>query len=383
MKDRPLKVCFFGTYRANYIRHQVLLTRLASAGVEVIECHQRLWRDEHDRVQAASGGWLRPDFVWRVLRAYARLIYQYLTTEDHDIVIVGYPGQFDVLLARLLSWLRRKPLVWDILMSVYLIAKERHLDQKSALTVKSLQWVEWIACRLPDALFLDTQVYINWFSDTYHIPAERFHLAPLGADEKLFQPKPEIGTDGDKFTVIYYGTFNPNSGITFIIEAARLLQNQPEIHFELVGGGPDWDKVQELIQKYRLSNINITEWQDIKVLIKRAQRADIILGTFGTSPQALLTVQNKIYQGLAMAKVVLTGGSPAVSEFLEHKKHLYLVKRADPQAIAAAIEILKENPSLRESLAKNGYNLFLERLTTARLGSQFAAQLNKIVRQNK
>jgi glycosyltransferase involved in cell wall biosynthesis len=379
MTDRPLKVCFFGTYRANYIRHQVLLARLASAGVDVIECHQRLWLGDQDRIDAASGRWLHPGFIWRVLLAYIRLTFQYLTIEDHDIVIVGYPGQFDVLPARILSWLRRKHMVWDILMSIYLIAKERNLDQESALTVKSLKLVEWVACRLPDALFLDTRAYIDWFSKTYHIPTSRFQLTPLGADENLFRPKSKAKQSVDKFTVIYYGTFNPNSGIIYIIEAAHLLKNQVNIHFELIGGGPQWELIKENINNYNLTNITTIEWLEIDKLVKRAQQAQIILGTFGTTPQALLTVQNKIYQGLAMSKAVLTGASPAVDEIFKHEKHLYLTDRANPQAIAYGIKTLYDKPLMRHSLAESGYNLFLEHFTTAKLGAQLKEQLLEIV----
>jgi hypothetical protein len=115
MKDarRPLRVCYFGTYRAEYSRNQILLEGLRRSGVEVFECHETLWRGIEDRVQTASGGWLRPGFWWRVLRAYGRLVWHYGQLPDHDVVMVGYPGQLDVFLARLLSWLRRKPLAWD------------------------------------------------------------------------------------------------------------------------------------------------------------------------------------------------------------------------------------------------------------------------------
>ena len=74
MNAQPLRVCYFGTYRANYSRNQIMIEGLRCNGVEVIECHETLWHGIEDRVQTASGGWLHPSFVCRVARVYWRLL---------------------------------------------------------------------------------------------------------------------------------------------------------------------------------------------------------------------------------------------------------------------------------------------------------------------
>ena len=131
---RPLRVCYFGTYRADYARNRLMIEGLRRNGVEVIECHERLWRGVEDRVQAVTGKWKSPAFARRVLGAYGRLIWKYFAMRpDYDVMVVGYPGQFDLFLARLLSWQRRRPLVWDIFMSIYLVAVERKLHARSAM----------------------------------------------------------------------------------------------------------------------------------------------------------------------------------------------------------------------------------------------------------
>ena len=38
---------------------------------------------------------------------------------QHDVVVVGYLGQLDVLLIRPFTWLRDVPLVWDTFLSLY------------------------------------------------------------------------------------------------------------------------------------------------------------------------------------------------------------------------------------------------------------------------
>src|SRR5690349_16649011 len=205
MPSLPLRVCYFGTYRADYSRNQIMLEGLRRNDVVVVECHEPLWHGIEDRVRVASGGWRRPGFWWRLLRAYWRLVWQHAQLPDYDVMLVGYPGQLDVFLARLLSWWRHKPLVWDIFMSIYLIALERGLDKRSRLSINLLRWLEWAATRLPHRLIIDTSEYAAWLQATHQVAAARFCLVPTGADNRLFQPAVRVDQADDFVYVIYYG----------------------------------------------------------------------------------------------------------------------------------------------------------------------------------
>ena len=374
-----MRVCYFGTYRANYSRNQIMIEGLRRNGVEVVECQQRLWHGLEDRVRVASGGWLRPSFWWRVLRTYARLLRRYRRVGDYDVLIVGYPGQFDVFLARLLSRLRHRPLVWDIFMSIYLIALERGLTEQSRTTVNLIRRVERMACRLPDLLILDTVEYVAWFGATHGVPSERFRLIPTGADDRVFRPVANKSADEGLFRVVYYGTFIPNHGVEHIVEAARLLADDPSISFELIGEGPDKDKAVALARRYNLSNVDFVGWLSKEELMKRVSKADICLGVFGTTPQSLMTVQNKIYEGLAMARPVITGDAPAVRQALVHGEHVYLCERANPQALADAVRTLKADPDLRRRLAESGHRLYREKFDLQHNGARYAAHLRELV----
>lgn len=373
-----MRVCYFGTYRAEYSRNQIMIEGLRRAGVEVIECQEELWRGIDDRARAASGGWKSPKFVWRAIRIYLRLFRKFLRINEFDVLIVGYPGQFDVFLAWLLAWIRRKPLVWDIFMSIYLIAMERGLDNKSHLTIKGLRWIEKMACRLPDLLILDTKEYARWFGKTHGVPFSRFRLVPTGADDRVFQPADVPIKVDNIFRIIYYGTFIPNHGVTYIVEAARLLEKDPDLQFELVGDGPELATAEQFVEQYSLSNVSFVKWLDKQALVRQVRHADVCLGAFGTTPQSIMTIQNKIYEGLAMAKPVITGDSPAVRETFEDGINLCLVERANPEALANAISHLKSNPDLREKIAWNGYILFLENYSLAHLGILFKQHLLKV-----
>jgi glycosyltransferase involved in cell wall biosynthesis len=374
-----VRVCYFGTYRADYARNEMMIESLRRNGVEVIECHEQLWHGIEDRVEVTGGGWRNPAFWRRVVGAYRRLLRRYHHVGEYDILIVGYPGQMDVILARVLSWWRHRPLVWDIFMSIYLIAIERGLATRSRAGVCLLRLLESLACRLPDLLILDTDEYVAWFRSTYGLPASRFRLVPTGADDRTFHPLPDRELSTDRFRVLYYGTFIPNHGVEYVVEAARLLADTEGICFEFIGDGPERPKAQALVERHGLSNVEFVGWLERGKLLQRITGADLCLGAFGTTPQSLMTVQNKIYEGLATARPVLTGDSPAIRHLLTHGEHVYLCPRADPVALANAIRLLRSDSAMRCRLAENGQRLFMERFDLAHNGQRYASHLTELL----
>lgn len=379
-----MKVCYFGTYRTAYSRNQIMIEGLRRAGVEVIECQVPLWTGIEDRVQAALGGWTRPRFLRRVLSTYRRLLAAIRPVGDFDLLMLGYPGQIDVYLARLLAWQRRRPLVLDVFMSIYLIATERGLVVRKPLTGKLVWWLERIACLLPDHLILDTAEYVEWFHETYGLAQSRFSLVPTGADDRIYRPvEPPQPHAGDPFRVLYYGSYIPLHGVEHLVRAAALLRDQDDVVFELIGEGPEKEKAMTLAGQLGLTNVRFVGWLDKESLPARVAEADVCLGVFGVSEQSTRTIQNKIYEGLAMRKPVITGDSPTVSNALVHGRHAYLVPRSDPVALAEAILALKGDPELRARLAVEGHAHFQSHFTPTVLGQQTRAILEAVIGRHR
>lgn len=377
--NKPLRVCYFGTYRENYSRNQMMIAGLKLNGAIVCECHETLWHGIEDRVRVVSGDWLRPSFWWRLLQVYWKLVKRFYKLEDFDVLVTGYPGHLDVFLARILTWIKHRPLVWDIFMSIYLIALERGLDRHNRLSVKLLQIIEGLALKLPTKLIIDTQEYVKWFTLNYRVSQERFRLVPTGADDRIFKPMDKTPSIDGKFRVLYAGTFIPNHGVMYIVEAAKCLESEADVSFELIGSGPDLHVVQQYVRQNRLANVEFFDWMEKDQLCKRIMQADVCLGAFGTTPQSLMTVQNKIYETLASAKPLISGDSPAARQVLTHAENAYLCRRADGQSLADAIRVLRDDSSLRNRIAQNGYNLFAQKYNLVNNGKLFHSILLEVI----
>lgn len=369
-----MKVLYFGTYDRDYVHNQIMMAGLRAAGVEVVECHAPLWPDTESKVAAANrANWL--GLAWRTARVYARLLRAYWPLRhSYDVMVLGYTGHFDVFPARLLTWLAGKPLVLDILMSLYLIAYERGLAAQHLLRV-----MEWFAYRLPDLLLLDTPEQAAWFEQAFGVARTRFHLVPLGADNRFFYPRPARPPDG-QFRVLYYGTFIPLHGVEYILQAAQILRDQPDIRFELIGRGPVRAEAEVLAAELQLESVTFVDWVAPENIPDYVARADVVLGVFGTTDQSKTTIQNKIYQGMAMGRPVITGETTSVRAVMNHGEHVYLVERANPRALAEAILALRADRVLWTRLSEAGRRLYAEQFTVEAIGQKAWAHLSRLVK---
>lgn len=375
----PLRVCYFGTYRANFTRNRILLGGLrAQEDVVVHECHATLWHSIEDRVEQASGGWLRPRFWWRVISTYWQLLRTHRRTPAYDVMLIGYPGQFDSYLARLLTWWRRKPMALDIHMSLYLVAEERDLTKKSPLSARLIFLLEKGGLKLPDLLFSENMAYEGYYSQRYNLPSEKFRRVPHGADERVYHPRAVQAAD-DYFQVTYHGTFLPSHGMDAIINAAVLLRHRSDIHFHFFGNGPERERIEQMAVSEGLSNVTFHGFVDQELLLDNLARSHICLGVFGLTKQSNFTIQNKLWQGLAMGRAVISGDSQVVRETLVHREHIYLVERDDALALAEAISELEGDPELRERIAQGGYEQFLQGNSLKAIGATTLKALRSLV----
>lgn len=369
-EDGPLRVCYFGTYRENYGRNRILIAGLRAQGVTVYECHSTLWQGIEDRVQQVEGGVLRPAFWRRVAGVYRELIRKHRQTPPYDAMILGYPGPFDAFLGRLLSWRRRRPMLLDHYMSLYLIALERGLVTPTSLKGRLLRLVEGLGLRLPDRLLSDTPEYIAFHCRTYGLQPERFLLVPAGADEQLYSPRPDLAPPDDCFRVTYYGTFIPNHGLPLIMAAVELLKEKPEIVFDFYGEGPELPAAQAFAEQAKLPNVRFHGWLAKEQLPQVMAESHLCLGAFGQTPQSLMTVQNKIWEAAAMARPIISGDSPTMRNTFTHGQEIYLAPRDDARALADGILALQADDELRQRMGQAARTRFLEGNSVVALGAR-------------
>lgn len=281
-----------------------------------------------------------------------------LMTQTYDLVFIGFYGH---LILRLLGNLIRQPLLFDAFVSNYdTLCFDRQRFAPTSWPGKAAFWLDQSTCRRADHVLLDTTQHVDYFVQTFGLPAAKFTALPVGCSEAIYYPQPAAKQNpGAAATlVLSYTTFLPLHGMETILHAAAALQGVP-IHFRLIGAGPLLPAMQQLAAGLGLSNLTFAPPVSPSTLAKEIAAADICLGGhFGPSEKAGRVVPGKIYQLLAMAKAIIAGDTPANRTLLQDREQALLVPPTDPQALANAILTLHQDSALRIRLAAQGYQLY-------------------------
>jgi len=372
-----MRICYFGTYEEDYPRNALLIAGLRESGAIVYECHESIWRGKRDKSKAYRG-LTAFILVFRVLIAYFRLTIRYFQLPNHDLVIVGYVGQLDMLLAWLLTRLRGFSLVFNPMLSLFdTFCADRALVPMQSFTGRILWQLDYWACQAADLILLDTQAHLDYFTQTFQLPPTKFRVVPIGADDRLFKPNEVVTNSKKEFCeVLFVGKFIPLHGCKTIIQAAEELRDEP-IHFTLIGLGQEQPEIKRLVTEKHLKNVTLIDWVAYEALPAQYAQADLCLGIFGETAKAQRVVPNKVYQALAMGKPVLTADTPALRAELALGKEIWVCKPADSLDLAAQIRKLANDSGLRQQLAQNGLNAFQQRYRLAVLGNNVYQHLSE------
>ena len=377
-----MKVCYFGTYDVEQSRNSVIIQGLRQNGVEVVECHARLWRNTADKIQSVKKGLFHPELLRRALHTYFGLLRRYARIGDYDVMVVGYAGHFDLFLAKLLTIFSRKPLVFDALLSLTeTIVEDRSLAPRGSLLAHLAYLVDKYSCRLADLVLLDTQAHVQHFHQDFGASLDKLRQVPVGADEVYHRGASLSSKESDPFRVLYFGQYIPLHGVRYIVQAAKILEGHADIRFELVGDGQTYEEAFSLAERLQVRNVTFHRvWLSPEDLIADfILPADVCLGIFGDSAKARRVVPIKVFVALAMGKPVITGNSPAARELLTHEKDAILCEMANPQALAQAILLLKGDRSLRERIAAQGRLLFQNNFSSRVIGATVKGYLDEVI----
>jgi len=368
-------VAYFGTYDPDYPRNAVLIAGLREHGVTVHEFRAPLQ-------QLTAAQMATPAGVARLAAgaaaAHARLLAQHRRELRVDAVVVGYPGHLLVPFGRVLAAVRRAPLVFDPLVSLWdTFAGDRGLVAGGSLKAAAVRAVDRVAFSLPRLVLADTWAHAAYYQEDLDVPRVRLAVVPVGAlpEPRATGAARDLGP-GETLTVLQYGKWSPLHGADVVLEAAELLHGEP-VRFVLVGEGQVAGDLRTTIARRRLTSVDWPGALDAAALRERVLAADVCLGVFGCSAKAARVVPNKVYDGLACGRPVVTADSDGARELLQDGRDALLVPAGDGAALAVALRRLLDR-GLRERLGAAGLGLYRRRLTPSAVAARLLLALEHV-----
>ncbi|MFA6404796.1 MAG: glycosyltransferase [Candidatus Paceibacterota bacterium] len=340
-----MRICYFGIYNSNFGRNKVYISGLRQNGIEIIECHDD------------SLGLLK---YWRLWKKHRMII----KNGGYDVMIVGYPGHIVVSFAKMISC---KPIVFDALCSLYegeVISRGRY--RYNPFMRLWIRLIDLLSAKSADLILVETNHQKEYFIKRFLLEAEKVVCVLTGADEEIFHEDSSV-EKREKFTAIFRGKFLPEAGIQYVVQTAKLLENE-DIEFLIIGSGRTEEEIKSCIDELKPKNLKwITEHILPNEVRQKMLECHVSLGQFGIHERLERTIPHKAFETLALGLPYITGRTNGISELLTDNVNCLMVNCGDPEDLAEKILLLKNQPQLVRSLAENGKKLYEERLTNKKL----------------
>lgn len=214
-----------------------------------------------------------------------------------------------------------------------------------------------------------------------HVPPEKILFLPNGADTVRFKPQPsslqlktQLGLEGKRI-VLWAGTLGTAHGLEYVLQAAKMLEERPEIHFLFVGTGSVKSKLVQLREAMRLRNVTFCEPVSLEQLPPYFSIAEIGLASLINIPIYEGARPSKIFPILASGKPIIFAGAGETARLIQQARAGIVTPPEDPVSLANATLHLIENPALSRELGENGRRFVETNFQWSRLVDNWVSQL--------
>jgi glycosyltransferase involved in cell wall biosynthesis len=206
-----------------------------------------------------------------------------------------------------------------------------------------------------DGFFVHSAYYRDFMSAYVGLPAEKFHIVPLGIDLAGHDGVP-AERNGEPFTVGYFARICPEKGLHQLVEGFRLLhQRHPHTRLRAAGylGARDRDYFEKVREQTRelgtaFEHAGSPPTHDEKVRFLKS--LDVLsVPTVYREPKGIY-----VLEALANGIPVVQPRHGAFPEMLESTGGGLLFEPGDPGDLARALEELLKDPGGRAQLGRGG-----------------------------
>jgi len=366
-----MTACLFGTYDRTHSATRLLRQALVGAGYRVEECHEPLWEETRGKHAGYFGARSLARLGGRYVGAARRLAARWRARPDGPapLVVVGFNGQLDVLLARRICRPRAGLVFAPLVSLTETLVDDRRLFAARSLRGRALVRLDRITLGAADLVLADTAAHAAYLAQLA-TPPVRIAVWHLGPEPEFLPARPPAPVGR---RVLFYGRCVPLHGIDTIVEAAVRLRGRAD--FMLIGAGPERPRLERLVAA-RAAPLTWRADVPLAALPDELAAAAVVLGVFGEGRKAAMVVPNKVYQAAAAGRPLVTRDGPALREVLEPGVHCVTCPPADPEALANAVAGLLDDPVRADRIGRAARVHVLDRFSperqAARLGDILA-----------
>lgn len=226
--------------------------------------------------------------------------------------------------AIVLKYLKRIPFVFEVRDQWPEVPIELGIIKNKVL-IKIFLWLERTICKCSSAIIALSPGQADGIRKVLGQNSE-INVIPNGCDIDQFHPDIDgagirkMYGWGDKFVLLHPGAMGLVNSLDFVIDAAVMLKDNPEILFVLLGEGNQKLALQRRVKELGLKSVEILPSVSKQQLPEVVAAANIVLVIIGNYPVEEHNSANKFFDGLSAGKPVLLNYSGWKRKVLEENR---------------------------------------------------------------
>lgn len=201
-------------------------------------------------------------------------------------------------------------------------------------------------------------------------------IVPIAKQENWFAWKHKLVK---KFTILYSGNIGRCHDMDTILEAAKLLQDEP-IQFVFVGGGAKQEQLIKDANRFGLNNFVFLPYQDKEVLPYSLTACDLSLVSVDVGMESLVA-PSKLYPALATGRpvAVICSKYSYLRQLITDANCGDTFENGDSYGLAQFIRLLKRDQELAKSMGRAGRKYLRSHFTPQMISQQYLEILQKCI----
>lgn len=228
-----------------------------------------------------------------------------------------------------------------------------------------------------------TNGFIKHLSERTDLPPAHFTFLPNGVDTTAITPLPYSDSYAAKMGVVgkrvftYAGTHADYQGLDVILDAAKLLSDQPNIVFLLAGKGPERDRLETRAKTERIANVlfRVSPFDEAAELFSISHA---FVATLRDFPVAKLMRLSKTFPPLAAGVPVIFSGHAESADIIQSAGCGMATPPGDAVALAQAVRTLANNDQLRSDMSERAVKLARNEFAWSAIIDRWLVELEEI-----
>ncbi len=323
-------------------------------------------------------------FVWRTVGYFSFILtslWRGIRVRGVHVVWGTSPPLFQGWTAWLLARLKKTPELFEV----------RGLWPEFAIQVGALRsrtlialsrWLEGFLYRRADQIVVNSPGFLPHL-ERFDLPEQHITLIPNGVnldwdsnhDGSLLRGP--HGLKG-KYVALYAGAIGMANDLGQLIEAARMLRQDPRIVLLFVGEGAQKAELETVARRDDLSNVMFLPPVQKAQMPHLLGEVDCGIATLKPIPIFNTTYPNKVFDYMAASLPVVLAIDGAIRSVVEQAQSGLYVEPGDSAGLAKAIKRMADDPELTRTLGQNGRRYVAANFARADMAQQMQRTLEAL-----